>query len=441
MGDTMASGVGETGPRSPSDVRQVRHVIGLTGSFGSGCTTAAAYLRDDRGFHPIKLSDAIKSELAKEGNASPSRHELQRKGDELREATGGRALVELSLAALDGTMPERIVFDGIRNVAEINFLQNIFGDRLTLIAVIAPSKSRWDRIGTTNYTNHGLTQTDFIDDDRRDRNEEVPHGQQVELCVDRADVLIDNGPSTDHGAFREKINEYADLAIGAITRQPKQSEILMNVAYGASHSSKCLKRHVGAVVVDTSGQVVGLGYNENPLSTKPCVEEPEYKFTCYRDIVRNKHFASLVGLGAKCPVCGKAIETSEGPPWRCSACQREGKKTNLEEFFFPDRALNWCTAIHAEVWALRLAGERARGGVLYTTTFPCFQCAEQIAQSGISTVFFTEAYPDVHGAQRLRLADIQVRQFEGVRSSRFERIFARSNPTIAASLEPLMVTR
>lgn len=90
--------------------------------------------------------------------------------------------------------------------------------------------------------------------------------------------------------------------------------------------------------------------------------------------------------------------------------------------------MNWCTAVHAEVWAILAAGERARKGTLYTTTFPCAQCAEKIVQSGIEKVVFTESYPDTHGVRRLKLGRVALEQFEGVRSSSFERIFSQMKP-------------
>lgn len=76
--------------------------------------------------------------------------------------------------------------------------------------------------------------------------------------------------------------------------------------------------------------------------------------------------------------------------------------------------MSWCTAVHAEVSAVLAAGERARGGTLYATTFPCFQCAEKITQVGIKTVYYSEAYPDPHSGKRLELSRIELRQFEGL---------------------------
>jgi len=407
-----------------------RIIVGLTGAFGSGCTTAAKHLRDNRGFVELRLSDAIRAEWSKAHQGSPSRSELQRLGDDLREKNHPGILVEMALNQLEasngGKLPDAVVLDGLRNEGEVSYLRDEYGYHFTLIAVLASNDARWDRIGLT-YTDQKLSLADFIADDSRDKNEETKYGQQVELCVDRADILLDNTDATV-GEFKSKVVDFVDLVTGKNKRGATQPEILMNIAFSSSHSSKCIKRHVGAVISDSKGQIVSAGYNENPLGTNPCVEEPEYEHQCFRDIVRNSHFKALAAKGAKCPDCGEPIIFEKGPPWRCKACSQKGRKTNLEEFFFLDRAMNYCTAVHAEVWAILAAGERAREGVLYTTTFPCSQCAEKIVQSGIRKVVFTEPYPDPYGASRLKLGKIDLEQFEGVRSSSFDRIFSRTKP-------------
>ena len=390
------------------------------------CTTAAKHLRDARGFVVVRLSDLIRVTWQESNATEPSRLQLQRLGDELRRKHHPGVLIELALKNLGEKLPDNVVIDGIRNIGEIEYLRDRYGYRFTLMAILASFDARWDRIAST-YTDKKLQLTDFIEDDKRDRNEETTYGQQVELCVDKADILIDNSTASTT-QFKNKLIDFVDLVTGTKLRGATTAEILMNIAFSSSHSSKCIKRHVGAVIADPKGQVVSAGYNENPLGTKPCVEEPEYDNQCFRDIIRNEHFKSLSEKGARCPVCGERIIFEKGPPWRCKACSEKGEKTNLEGFFFPDRALNWCTAVHAEVWAILAAGERARSGVLYTTTFPCAQCAEKIVQSGIEKVVFTESYPDPHGATRLKLGKVELEQFEGVRSSSFERIFSRMNP-------------
>ncbi len=401
--------------------------FGFTGAFGSGCTTSAKYLQHTKKYHYVSLSQVIKDRWkAQHPDQKASRQDLQKLGDFIREHEGDNALVDAALTSQPPKEEQILAIDGIRNTGEIERLRQRFGFNFTLIAVISSKVDRWNRIGQTSYLETGLTKTDFDDDDERDWEEEDTHGQQVRLCVDKADILLDNADS--QAELFEKLLNYVGLVTGEGTRAATQQEIFMNMAFSASHSSKCLKRHVGAIVVDTHGRVVGVGFNENPLGTLPCAEEPEYHNQCYRDILRNAHFADLSIRGARCPRCGENLPVIQGPPWKCASCAAIGKKSGLEGFFFPDRAMSWCTAVHAELWALLAAGERARDATLYTTTFPCFQCAEKLIQMGVTEIYFTEVYPDPHSGKRLELAGITLFQFEGVRSISFERIFSRSRP-------------
>src|ERR1700686_4790596 len=112
-----------------------RTIIGLTGAFGSGCTTAAKYLRDTRKFVSIRLSDPIRTAWGNANKGDPSRLELQRLGDEIRQGSHPGILVELAFKELadknSGRLPPDLVIDGIRNVGEINYLRDTYGYRFT----------------------------------------------------------------------------------------------------------------------------------------------------------------------------------------------------------------------------------------------------------------------------------------------------------------------
>jgi deoxycytidylate deaminase/dephospho-CoA kinase len=396
-------------------------VIALTGPFGAGLTTAAQRMQAKNGYQHVSVSDGLRREwVSRYDSELPTRSDLQRLGDELRQSGGPGAIVNSALAQTDLNLDGPIVIESLKNVGEISSLRQRFGYRLLLVAILSDIEVRTQRLIPV-YDQLGLDPNHLKDDDLRDRNEEVPYGQEVELCIDLADIiLLNNGPLPE---YLQKIDDLVGLAAQTKKRDLTEIEIYMQAAYSMARSSKCLKRHVGAILVDSLGRVVAASYNENPSGTKPCVEEALYNFRCHRDIVRNRHFTSLARRGAKCPVCDSPILNIEGPPWRCPRCYQQGRKTDLELYFFPDRAMNWCTAVHAEVRAILAAGDRARGAVLYTTTFPCMQCAEKITEAGVVGVVYTEAYPDPYGSERLRIARIDVRQFEGVRSSAVDRLF------------------
>jgi deoxycytidylate deaminase len=394
--------------------------IGLTGPFRSGCTTAAEHLGRKADFSVIRLSDPVKAEWKKHHpSGSPTRHELQDIGDELRRVNGNHFLVSSQLPAAKG----KVVFDGIKNVGEIDFLRQKYGYNFTLFGIIPTNAARQDRIGGSM---HPEDLRNFFADDLRDQDEETTYGQEVRKCIDQADVLVDNSDLITLGEYKRKVLEFANLAIGIKFRPPSRTEIFMNMAYSACHSSRCLKRHVGAVVVDQGGNAVGVGYNENPRSTQPCAIE--YSGDCFKDRHKRELIKQLfqVENSLYCPCCGTRIEITDienAGRIICPGCAKKGRRSTVADLLFPERGMTYCTAIHAEAWALISAGERARGGELFCTTYPCLQCAEKIAHAGVRTIWFTEPYPEAVSGKRLEIAQVELKQFEGVRC--FDRMFAR----------------
>jgi deoxycytidylate deaminase len=391
-------------------------VVGLTGPFGSGCTTAAHVLAEGSpAFTRAKLSDVLRDVAG----GDDGRSSLQDLGNELRKREGHHALVVRGLGGLlAGEPPDRIVIDGIRNLGEVRWLQHAIGDRFCLFAITADPQERYDR-----RRDETLTPQQFNALDQRDQGEDVDYGQQVNRCVDFADVLIPNGTLKEweiDSVFGKKVRDFAALVEGREARYATKDEMLMNVAYSATHGSKCLKRQVGAVIA-LGNEPLASGYNENPNGLKPCIEQFG---TCYRDIFRHEQYEGLATDGAKCPYCGEPMQHKLIPPWRCPTCGRK-----LDDAFFPDRAMKWCTALHAEERAIiNAAGKDLRETTLYTTTFPCTLCAEKIIHAGIRDVVYVEAYPDASGLVLFKATKVASRRFEGVRSRNFERYFAPIQP-------------
>lgn len=386
-------------------------VIGLTGPFSSGCTTAAYYLSEgDPQFRKIKLSDVLRN-VGGDGD----RNELQDRGNELRKAEGHHALVVRGLSALlsGESAPDRVVIDGIRNLGEVRWLQHALGDRFALFAVVGDFQERYDR-----RREKELTPQQFQALDERDQGEDEDYGQQVNRCVDFADVLIPN-PTAEEWQIEEefgtKVLAFAALVEGRKVRYATKDEMLMNVAHSASHGSQCLKRQVGAVVA-RGNEPLASGYNENPNRLAPCITQFG---TCFRDIIRHEQYEALASASAKCPYCGELMQRKLVPPWLCPACNRK-----LDDAFFPDRAMKWCTALHAEERAIINAGGKdLTDTTIYATAFPCILCAEKIIHAGVDDVVYVDAYPDESGMLLFNEAGVATRRFEGVRSRNFERYF------------------
>lgn len=73
--------------------------------------------------------------------------------------------------------------------------------------------------------------------------------------------------------------------------------------------------------------------------------------------------------------------------------------------FKPGEFIEISTALHAERGIIAEAARRGvalEGAELYSTTFPCSDCANQIAVSGIQSVVFTGGYSNLNGVETLR---------------------------------------
>ena len=115
-----------------SSLQSSKIVLGLTGPFGSGCSTLADVLKEKHSYTSYSLSDFVKAEwLAKNQGKNikdATREELQAIGNSIRREKGLHALAELAfkLAEKENKLGERLVFDSIRNIAEIEFLRKKF---------------------------------------------------------------------------------------------------------------------------------------------------------------------------------------------------------------------------------------------------------------------------------------------------------------------------
>jgi dephospho-CoA kinase len=214
-------------------------MLGVTGSFGSGCSTMALAL-EKYGYKRVSLSSEVRKELTKrrqEGKAPTStatgddRRLLQDIGNELRSDKGSDYWARTAVQNADETTGiDLAVFDGIRNSHELEFLRTTFPNFI-LITVWCPLVKRFDRVSKE----YGGDRTAFEEDDKRDGNEEFEYGQQVQLCVDKADIVIRNDdthmPQAAAVRFLEnKIDEYISLINGTEVRPPHNDELAMAIS-------------------------------------------------------------------------------------------------------------------------------------------------------------------------------------------------------------------
>ena len=329
--------------------------------------------------------------------------------------------INLALESIDSN---QIVIDGIRNIGEIEFLRSHYAN-FWVVAVYADYETRWSRIKELNsYYNERA----FKRDDLRDSDEDDPEGQNVQRCVYEADYVLKNVDKIEpartigENLATKLMRDISGMKGEKEFRKPIPAEVFMATAVSQSHASQCLKRKVGALVVDDVNKIpLSVGYNDNPIGMESCFSL--YKGICYKDRAMEIKLEKMVPFF--CPECGKKHDIIT-PPWMCDGKKQDGKpcRCNFKLRFFPSRNIELCTAIHAEERAIRsLEGRSAAGCTLYVNTFPCFQCCRYIKDADIKKVVYVEAYPIKEAVEFLITNKIEFEPFEGFKPRAFNQVF------------------
>jgi len=165
-------------------------VIGLTGPMGSGKGTIVKLLQE-KGYKSFKYSDVIRDEL-KIRQIKETRKSLQDIGDDLRKKYGLYILSEMLSIKIKEQGVQFAIVDGVRNPGEVIYLrQNL--DNFKLIGLIASANTRFNLIRERNRPSDLKTRAEFDILEKRDRGEgESKCGQQVQACLDMADIIIEN---------------------------------------------------------------------------------------------------------------------------------------------------------------------------------------------------------------------------------------------------------
>lgn len=151
-----------------------------------------------------------------------------------------------------------------------------------------------------------------------------------------------------------------------MSSRPSLDKYYVDMLELVSSRSTCARRNVAAILVDSVGKLLSIGYNGVPRGMEHCIDRP-----C---------------LGARDP---------------------SGDNTR-------------CMAIHAEQNAIVHAGDRAiNAAVLYCSVTPCFNCAKLLVSIGIQVVVCKNVYSDKMGIRLLTQAGVQVYNWNNVLGCRY----------------------
>lgn len=306
-------------------------------------------------------------------------------GDEARQALehGGclalHAIARISQGREEGRPAPRRAFilRSLKHPDEVHELRHVYGNAFVLLAVHAPRASRRKRL----QDSMSPRQADLLI--RRDEKGDHELGQGTRETFHLADAFVD---ATRHDV-EQQTARVVDLLFGHPHGHPTFEEHAMFLAQAAAMRSADLSRQVGAVIVSADRLVLASGANEVPAPGGGTYWEGDPHDQ--RDFKRGFDANAREREGIFAEVL--ELARSHGLRRESLAAMHEGlRKTRLADL------TEYGRAVHAELDAITTCarlGARTQGTSLFTTTFPCHNCAKHIVAAGIREVVYVEPYP------------------------------------------------
>lgn len=258
---------------------------------------------------------------------------------------------------------------------EVAYLRRIYGVGLQVISVFATEEERKRYLTREKHLSSDEAEN-LIEEDEDDHES---GGQRTREAFEMADLFIDVGRSDD---WKRQLGRFLDILFSHPYKTPTKAEQAMYIAYSASLRSAQFGRQVGAAIVNDDGDLLAVGCNEVPKATggqywtheKP--DERDHEVGCdSNDREKNRIVAEIV---------------SRVPKEFRGLLEESIRKTSLFSI------TEYGRAVHAEMEALASCARRGiatKGQTLYSTTFPCHNCARHIVGFGIKEVVYIEPYP------------------------------------------------
>ena len=336
-------------------------------------------------------------------------------GDDLRERTdqndalailGIRQVREVRRSATgDPDNPLRrhaYIFRSLKTPEEVETLRSVYGGGFFLIAAYSPEEDREEVLArriASSYDRklndaHRKKAREIIIRDEKDQSRKW--GQNVRGTFPLADLFIDVRSSSAFDSVLASVERFTKLILGYQYSTPTRAESAMFHAWAASLRSAEMGRQVGAAITNPSGDLLVVGANELPKAGGGLYwgeDDPDD-----RDWRR--------GFDAndrkKRDNLREVLSILQEKKWLADARNLE----DIEDLLLASlpimsgtrsmNAIEFGRAVHAEMAAITDAARRGvnlAGTVLYTTTFPCHNCARHIIATGIRRVVYIEPYP------------------------------------------------
>ena len=297
------------------------------------------------------------------------------------------------------------IVKSLKHPEEIVSLREIYGPSFLLIAAYSPREVRIQHLASKIARSRNSYDVEafrehaerLITRDQKDSTKTF--GQNVRQSFPMADIFVD---TTDEQKLRENVHRFVRLVLGDNSETPTKDEYAMAHAFVAGLRSGALGRQVGAAIASPAGEILMVGTNEVPKYGGGQYwpnDNPDQ-----RDIRKEFDSSDLL----KQINIGEILDKLADEGWLLSSKKQLASGDRVKEALPLLKGtrimqpLEYGRAVHAEMAAIVEAATRGislRGASLYTTTFPCHECARHIIAAGILRVVFIEPYPKSLAAQ------------------------------------------
>ena len=320
------------------------------------------------------------------------------KGNKARKDSGDNSILALGVSSeifrnreqdeqnnIKPTIRTAYIINSLKNPEEVTRLRSIYTEGFYLIGIHSDKKRRYDY----------LTKDKLIEKEKaeklieRDEDEVEGHGQHTRDTFHLSDFFVHLDSDVDQ--LKVSLWRILDLIFGNPYITPIFDEYAMFMAFASALRSSDLSRQIGAVI-GRNNEIIATGANDCPKAggglywPKYDKDNHEYVDTPNgRDYMRGedsnkreqKNIISHILNDLSASIDKKEVERA----------LLKSQIRDITEYGRP---------VHAEMEALLFCARNTvdtREATLYTTTFPCHNCAKHIIAAGIRKVVYVEPYP------------------------------------------------
>jgi deoxycytidylate deaminase len=403
-------------------------IVGLVGPIGTDLGRVSQILRhffDKVGFESstYRLSDELPLSASKRRSLSGfDRYSaLMDMGDKLRErskrkdAVAGIAVAQVQAfrseltrkfkrQRIEHDVPLAVVLKQFKTPEEIDSLRKFYGNRLIVVSCHSRRTKRVDALSrkladASSASHAGAYRSEaerLISRDEEDQR--TKWGQNVRKAFPKADLFVD---VDDIESLQSSLNRQLEILFQHPHHTPTRDEYCMFLAEAAALRSAALGRQVGAVITTRNGDVIAVG----------CNEVPKWGGGLYWEGDIPDRRDSVMGFDSndrfKENLLKELIARLKEAKWLNSSLQNMGMDEIVDSLLYADNSailegtqvdsiIEFGRCVHAEMAAIVDAARRGASVdecVLYTSTFPCHECARHIVASGIRRVVYRLPYP------------------------------------------------